>query len=139
MDILPYIAREVEGGCNKACTSKPQVWHKPHKKGKRLHEPDFIKNLSIKKVKGMFDSSAKVTMKSNRLNYDPRAFCYQKQKKLSDFKLEKLANITNGNCGVLLYAPNTTNSSSVTHDQEKNDKNVLKKRKCQFQLRVCQT
>ena len=54
--LLHLIVREVEGGCNKACTSKPQIWHKPHKKGKKVTQPDFVKNLVIRKVKGTFDS-----------------------------------------------------------------------------------
>ena len=85
--ILHLVVREVEGGCivNKACTSKPQMWHKPHTKGKKVNQPDFVKNLTIRKVKGNFDSSPKGPTKVNRLNYDPRAFCFQKKKTLSDF------------------------------------------------------
>ena len=104
--MLYFIVREVEGGCNVACTSRPQEWHKPHKKGKKIQQPDFVKNIKIKKIKGTFDSSPNDTASNKkRLNFEPRALCHQRQKSLKDFDLLKLAEITDGNCGVLLYAP----------------------------------
>ena len=97
----------MEDGCNKASTSKPQTWHKPHSKGKRVHEPDFVKNLQVKKIKGSFDSNIQngdMERSHSRVAYDPRALCHQNVKQLSDFNLEKLQEITSGNCGVLLYS-----------------------------------
>ena len=101
--LLHFIVRQVEGGCNLACTSKPQVWHKPHTAGEKIHQPDFAKNLQIHKVKGTYNSETS-QLKPNRVIFDPRAIVYRKKKTLSDFNLSKLEEITNGNCGVLLYS-----------------------------------
>ncbi|XP_070548423.1 uncharacterized protein [Ptychodera flava] len=105
--LLHFIVREVEGGSTRACTSRPQEWHKPHKKGKKLHQPDFVKNLAVRKVKGTFSSNITDNDKPKRSDFDPRAIIYQREKKLTDFNLERLSQITNGNCGtcILLYAP----------------------------------
>ncbi|CAG2248560.1 unnamed protein product [Mytilus edulis] len=58
-DVEDYIKlfRQIEAGCNKACTSKPQEWHKPHAQGKRVTQPDFVRNLVVKKVTGRFDTT----------------------------------------------------------------------------------
>lgn len=43
--------RQIEAGSKKACTSKPQKWHKPHVQGKQATQPDFVCNLVVKKVR----------------------------------------------------------------------------------------
>ena len=53
--LLHLVTREVEAGCNLAVTSKPQQWDKPHKKGHKVHDAEFVRNATIKKVKGLFD------------------------------------------------------------------------------------
>ncbi|XP_071799977.1 uncharacterized protein [Asterias amurensis] len=53
--LLCYVAHEVQTGANKACTSKPQQWHKPPKGGEKIHEPDFVKNFKIVGVTGELD------------------------------------------------------------------------------------
>ena len=119
--LLHLVTREVEAGCNLAVTSKPQQWHKPHKKGHKVHDAEFVRNINIKKVKGTFDSSAVDELHNKkRLNFDPRALCHQRERTLSDFDLEKLADITTGNCGVLLYAPRAQeNKESEPETQKK--------------------
>ena len=105
MGLLHFIVRKVEGGYNVACTSKPQEWHKPHKKRKKIQQPDFVKNIKFKKIKGSFDSTPSDSdTGKNRLNFDPRALCNQGQKPLQVFNLVKLEEITGGNRGVLLFA-----------------------------------
>ncbi|EDO29960.1 predicted protein [Nematostella vectensis] len=56
MASLHLIVREVDQGCNIACTSKRQLWHKPKSKGK-IHEPDFLKNLVLHQAKGQFHTT----------------------------------------------------------------------------------
>ena len=104
MALLHLIVREVEQGCNVACTSKPQQWHKPKSKGK-IHEPEFIKNLVVHQAKGQFHTTPNDFGKSNRSSHDPRSYAYRKERTLNDFDLDKLKRITNGNCAVLLYTP----------------------------------
>ena len=102
--LLHLVTREVEAGCNLAVTSKPQQWHKPHKKGHKVHDAGFVRNITIKKVKGSFDSCmVDEVHNKKRLNFDPRAVCHQRERTLADFDLIKLSEITGGNCGVLLY------------------------------------
>jgi len=81
--------------------------------GKKIHEPDFAKNLKIHKVKGTFDSLPQTPLKPNRVGFDPRAIVFRKAKKLEDFNLSRLREITGGNCGVLLYSPMNTRERSV--------------------------
>lgn len=50
---------QIETKCNKACTSKPQKWHKPHALGKRVTQSDFVRILVVKKVTGSFDTTPK--------------------------------------------------------------------------------
>ncbi len=104
MALLHLIVREVEQGCNVACTSKPQQWHKPKSKGK-IHEPEFVKNLVVHQAKGQFHTTTKDFGKSNRSSHDPRSCAYRRERSLNDFDLEKLQRITNGNCAVLIYTP----------------------------------
>lgn len=102
MALLHLIVREVDQGCNIACTSKPQQWHKPKSKGK-IHEPDFLKNLVLHQAKGQFHTTPNDFEKSYRRNHDPRTFEYRKEKTLADFDLDRLKEITDGNCAILLY------------------------------------
>ena len=108
MALLHLIVREVEQGCNIACTSRPQEWHKPKLRGKKIHQPNFIKNVIIHQAKGEFHTTPADLKKKNRADFDPRAIPYRRVKTLADFDLEKLRNITKGNCATLLYAPNET-------------------------------
>ncbi|CAG2251383.1 unnamed protein product [Mytilus edulis] len=100
VSLLHFIVRQIEAGCNKACTSKPQEWHKPHAQGKRVTQPDFGNK--------------------SRLAFDPRAVCYRKEKTLLDFDLKKLEDITNGNCGVLLYSPRSNIEKNAGHPDIEN-------------------
>ncbi|XP_071803029.1 uncharacterized protein [Asterias amurensis] len=124
MSLLHYIVREVERGSNKSCTSKPQRWQQPHKKGTKVNHPDFVKNLTIRKVKGSFTSQQEKTPKVGRINFDPRALTNRRPKKLSNFNLKALANITNGKCGTLLYALRSAEELRVLDTPDLNDYSV---------------
>ncbi|CAG2228707.1 unnamed protein product [Mytilus edulis] len=89
VSLLHFIVRQIEAGCNKACTSKPQ--ERFEKKGNK-----------------------------SRLAFDPRAVCYRKEKTLLDFDLKKLEDITNGNCGVLLYSPRSNIEKNAGHPDIEN-------------------
>lgn len=123
MSLLHLIVREVEAGSNLACTSRPQVWHKPHRKGKKVHEPDFVKNLTVMKVKGNFDSTPR-KQPSKRIQFDPRAIAKQTDKSISDFNLVKLYDVTQGNCGLLLYAPRPDNENYLACAPDMDESNV---------------
>ena len=125
MSLLHLIVREVEAGSNLACTSRPQVWHKPHRKGKKLHEPDFVKNLTVMKMKGSFDSMSR-KQPSKRMQFDPRAIVKQTDKSISDFDLVKLYDVTQGNCGLLLYAPRPDNENYLAYAPDMDESNVHK-------------
>lgn len=121
--LLHFIVREVAGGCNKTKTGKPQVWHKPHTQGKRINQPDFVRNLSIKKVTGSFETTQEDLIKTEnkpRCTFDPRAKIYRKEKTLKDFDLKRLETITNGNCGLLLYAGAPRDTSTCDTDENGN-------------------
>ena len=122
MALLHLIVREVEKGCNVACTSKPQQWHKLKSKGK-IQVPEFVKNLVVHQAKGQFHSTSDDFEKSSRSSHDPRSYTYRRDRTLNYFNLEKLKQITNGNCALLLYTtlndginPNITNSNCNTKE-----------------------
>jgi hypothetical protein len=119
MALLHLIVREVEQGCNVACTSKPQQWHKPKAKGK-IHNPDFIKNVVVRQAKGQFHTTPDDFEKGTRRSYDPREFEYRREKKLTDFDLDRLKSITNGNCAALLYT-HLNNAINESVNVSKND------------------
>lgn len=128
MALLHLIVREVEQGCNVACTSKPQQWHKPKSKGK-IHVPDFVKNLVVHQAKGQFHTTPNEFEKSSRSSHDPRSYAYRRDRTLNDFNLERLKQITSGNCAVLLYTPlnngisdNNANNDCNTEESNQNIK-----------------
>ena len=49
--LLWYIEREVRLRHSLACTSKPQKWHIPSKKQRKLHKPLFLDEVHIWKPK----------------------------------------------------------------------------------------
>lgn len=95
-----YIEREVREGRNLTCTSKPQVWHAPSKRQSKLHQPDTIDNIEIKKPKidNIFTSSTKY----ERSSFDPRAPHHRVPIKISQEDCDIMASATNGNCGIVL-------------------------------------
>jgi hypothetical protein len=103
--LLNHIEDGVSRGINKACTSKPQQWHKPKVKGK-LHKPDFAKNFTISSNCATTSDTPGYEV-PNRTQFDPRPPHLRSDSELKDFNLDALADITGGNCGVLLYAPRT--------------------------------
>ena len=86
-------------GSHVTCTSKPQKWGKPG----RFHEPDFVRNVPLKKLKKNCDIE-EIEPKPKRFSFDPRA--PEDRDDNSDitqscFDLNVLREITNGNAAVL--------------------------------------
>lgn len=119
--LLCYIAHQVESGANKACTSKPQEWHKPPRKGEKIHVPDFSKNFKISRVKGELDLGS-ISDKGDRSHFDPRSMKDRADTKITNFDLDRLATITGGNCALLMYAPRQ--QQPYIEDQVAGDTNV---------------
>ncbi|XP_057308114.1 uncharacterized protein LOC130646000 [Hydractinia symbiolongicarpus] len=79
--LLWYIEREVREGRNLTCTSKPQMWHAPTKRQTKLHQPDMINNIEIKKPKmeNIFTVNPKYERSSfqERLIIENRSQCHK--------------------------------------------------------------
>ena len=98
--LLHDVVGQIEKGCNIACTSKPQIWHQPQKQATENSQFKFVVDLKVQKVKGSFDTHNTDNPKISRSVYDPRALIHKKDKKLNDFDLKTLCEISGGNCGV---------------------------------------
>ncbi|XP_035673219.1 uncharacterized protein LOC118413795 [Branchiostoma floridae] len=87
------VIETVARGDNKAVTEKVQAWHAPSKKP---HKPDFVKDITIRKVKGDcgLEEDSNHT-KRTRYNNDPRAVEDRQDKTLQDLELEGLRVATN--------------------------------------------
>ena len=86
----------IQKGGNVACTSKAQTWHKSVK----FHEPKFVKNIQIRKVKCNLEIDEFVKS-SRRYGFDPRAPCDRDNSGDCKFDLASLAKLTNGKAAIL--------------------------------------
>ncbi|XP_035670045.1 uncharacterized protein LOC118411675 [Branchiostoma floridae] len=105
------VIETVARGDNKAVTEKVQAWHAPSKKP---HKPDFVKDITIRKVKGDcgLEEDSNHT-KRTRYNNDPRAVEDRQDKTLQDLDLEGLRVATNGSAGILAYVQFGSNESEM--------------------------
>ncbi len=85
---------------NKTCTDIEQTWSKPSKKSIKLHKPDELGKISVKKVKP--DMSLMENQKSAPL-YDPRVSTDRYPLKLSSADIDQLSEITGHNCAPAIY------------------------------------
>ncbi|XP_057297429.1 uncharacterized protein LOC130629386 [Hydractinia symbiolongicarpus] len=99
--LLWYIEREVRLGHNQTCTSKKQQWSVPSKKQLKLHVPDILNNITIKKPKAEKILSPNESYGQNRFHYDPRHVNDRSTDLLYEKDINALADVTNGNCGIV--------------------------------------
>ena len=87
-----------------AVTSRHQVWHQPSLK--HQHDPDFLRNITIKKVKGncQFEN---VSQRGSRFDFDPRALEDRKAKQIGDLDLIGLNRASDGSAAILKFFPHS--------------------------------
>ena len=109
--MLWYIEREVRLGNNKTCTSKKQQWHIPPKKQLKIHAPDLLSNIEIKKprVEKIIQQQDKKS-NASRGNYDARQVEHRITEPLQPSEIDQLATLTNGNCGLVMLLRKPSNS-----------------------------
>ena len=100
--LFHYIISKVVKGENSSVTSQHQTWDKPA--SSRLHEPDFIQNIVIKKLHGDCGIDQLHSSSNQRFNFDPRPPAYQVHRSIHDYNLDSLAQTT-GDSAILWYAP----------------------------------
>lgn len=110
--ILHHTTSVVAKGQNKSVTSKTQAWGKP---GKLVHEPDFIENIKIQRVKGNAVIE-EVAPKSSRFQYDPRPERFRMKKDITDYNFDTLASTSGPVSAILLYAPREARESFSLDD-----------------------
>ncbi|XP_022097942.1 uncharacterized protein LOC110983193, partial [Acanthaster planci] len=101
--LLFAVVEAVEQGKNSSCTSQQQAWGQGPKKGQSVHDCQFAK--SIKRV-GVKADVTRQTSRSTRIyrsEFEPRVLAHRNKRPVSAFNIDALADITNGNCGMLMY------------------------------------
>ena len=91
-------------GNNKTCTSKKQQWSVPSKKAQSLHTTDVLHNITVTKpsAKRILSSSDKATTKRKKQSdFEPRLPNDRTVLPLSESEVDILADITNGNSGIV--------------------------------------
>lgn len=96
--LLYLLVRTVEAGGHLTCTEQAQAWHRPPKT--KIHQPEFVKNIKIKKLKRNC-LVEEVVNKKGRFSFDPRAPIHQTMGSIEDFDLHSLADITQGKAAIL--------------------------------------
>ncbi|XP_033096577.1 uncharacterized protein LOC117100855 isoform X2 [Anneissia japonica] len=117
--LLFAVVEAVEKGRNMTCTSQKQAWGAVPKKGKALHEPQFVRNI---KVVGIREDVSKQTVENTRRyrsTFDPRLPIHRVGNAINEFNLDWLASITNGNCGILSHAKREPNVNAQLPDLSK--------------------
>ena len=87
--------REVRFGNNRTCTSKTQQWSIPSLKRQRLHSPELLQVIDVKKPK---------PSKVLSLVTKPKCMSFAEKgtvEPLSEKDIDTLADITNGKCGLV--------------------------------------
>ena len=95
--ICHHVITQVVRGENVAVTSKHQVWHQPSLK--HQHDPDFLRNITIKKVKGncQFEN---VSQRGRRFDFDPRVLKDRKAKQIGDLDWIGLNRASDGSAAI---------------------------------------
>ncbi|XP_038058735.1 uncharacterized protein LOC119730016 [Patiria miniata] len=118
--LLSFVTQQVECGSSESCTSQLQQWHRPSSSNlnQKLKTSAFLKDIKTPKV----SSSMCDNRKGRRDMFDPRAVVNKKVRKLCDYDLDSLADISNGKAAVLLYAahqrhvhPTLTSKPDINH------------------------
>ena len=100
--LLWYIEREVRLGNNRTCTSKKQKWSVPSWKQLKLHGPELLNNIIVKKTKAERVLSGSETFLLKRYEFYPRPLQDRSATVLLENDVDKLADVTNGNCGIVM-------------------------------------
>lgn len=81
-----------------------QAWSVPSKRQLKLHQPDMLNNITIKKHKPnqILSEITDRPLNLQRCYYDPRGIKDRNTFPLTDVEIDHLADITNGNCGIVL-------------------------------------
>lgn len=93
----------VEQGENSSCTSQLQAWGHAPQKGKPVHACEFAKNIKIVGIKADVTEQLPKSARLYRSEFDPRLLAHRNQRPIIAFNIDALAEITNGNCGILMY------------------------------------
>ena len=99
-----YVEEQVRLGNNKTCTSKKQQWSVPSKKAQPLHTTDVLHNITVTKpsAKRILSLSDKATTKRKKQSdFEPRLPKNRTVLPLSESEVDILADITNGNSGIV--------------------------------------
>ena len=102
--LLFTVAEAVEQGRNSSSTSQKMVWNAPPKKGEKVNKAKFAEDIKIVQVKQDVSSQSTEARKGYRSRYDPRVVVDRVQHLISDFDLDRLAHVTNGKTGLLMYS-----------------------------------
>ncbi len=102
--LLFAVAEAVEQGRNNSSTSQKMVWNAPPKKGDKVHTAKFAENITIVQVKQDVSLQNTEANKGYRSRYDPRVVVNRVHRPISEFDLDRLAQITNGKTGLLMYS-----------------------------------
>jgi len=102
--ICHHVITQVVTGENVAVTSRHQFWHQPILK--HQHDPDFLRNITIKKVKSncQFEN---VSHTGSRSEFDPRALEDLQAKEIGDLHLIGLNQASDGSAAILKLFPDS--------------------------------
>ena len=116
--LLWYIEEQVRLGNNKTCTGKKQKWSVPSKKAQNIHTPDILDNIGVSKptAKRILSPPADATNKRKRSSFDPRLLKDRTSAPLSSYDIDVLAEITNGNSGIVRLLQKPALRSEWLHD-----------------------
>lgn len=96
--LLYCLVEVAEKGLNLSCTSKTRQWGKY----KKFHEPEFLPQIPIKRLKSNCEIE-EIGPRKSRFLFDPRAPCDRNPSGDCVFNLQKLALITNGNAAIIKH------------------------------------
>lgn len=118
--LLWYIEEQVRLGNNKTCTGKNQKWLVPSKKAQNLHTPVILDNIGVSKpnAKRTLSPPPDATRKRKHSSFDPRLLKDQTEGQFSSYDIDVLADITNGNSGIVSLLQTAARRSEWLHNTQ---------------------
>lgn len=101
--LLFAVIEAVEQGKNSSCTSQQQAWGQGPKRGQPVHDSEFVKSIKIVGIKSDVTRQLPRSTRIYRSEWDPRVLAHRDKRPVSTLNIDALADITNGNCGLLMY------------------------------------
>ncbi|KAJ8048649.1 hypothetical protein HOLleu_01047 [Holothuria leucospilota] len=102
--LLFAVVEAVERGENRSCTSSKATWAIPSNKSLNSCKPVVAEEINVLKIKANADKQILHNPNSfYRSKFDPRSHANRQNQSLENFDLDRLAEISNGDCGMLLY------------------------------------